>query len=133
MALQPNAGRDIETDGPKVVRCPGCGQERWHGYGSCSKCGAPGTAAETDMVCLYFGTPEECQSCGGWTGAEDGPFEGDRRFCSEDCFIDNQEFVERQRQARETNWCPDCGFDNWEHAETCRRVAEARGLTGRAD
>jgi hypothetical protein len=46
MATQPNAGRDIEADGPKVVRCPGCGQERWHGVGPCSNCGAPGTATD---------------------------------------------------------------------------------------
>ncbi len=30
--------------GRRVVTCPGCGQERWHGIGPCFACGAPGTA-----------------------------------------------------------------------------------------
>lgn len=29
--------------GEAVVACPECGNERWHGYGPCSSCGAPGT------------------------------------------------------------------------------------------
>ena len=33
-----------EPIGRVVVPCPDCGQERWHGYGPCSNCGAPGTA-----------------------------------------------------------------------------------------
>jgi hypothetical protein len=39
-------GRKLTDDdiGRAVVACPGCGQERWHGYGPCRECGAPGTA-----------------------------------------------------------------------------------------
>ena len=25
--------------GDAVVKCPGCGQERWYGYGACGQCG----------------------------------------------------------------------------------------------
>jgi hypothetical protein len=78
-------------------------------------------------VCLNFGNPEECQNCGGWVGAGEGddrgPFEGDTRFCSLDCFVDHQEFVERDRLRHESNWCPRCGYDNWEHAADCPLLA----------
>lgn len=40
---------------PRVVLCPGCGGERWHGTGACSSCGAPGTVKEPH--------DEDCQ-CG---------------------------------------------------------------------
>jgi hypothetical protein len=26
--------------GLAIVRCPGCGEERWYGYGNCGRCGA---------------------------------------------------------------------------------------------
>ena len=25
--------------GAAVVKCPGCGEERWYGYGACGRCG----------------------------------------------------------------------------------------------
>lgn len=39
-----------EHVGRLVVRCPGCGEERWYGYGQCSRCGAPGPAVEVGGV-----------------------------------------------------------------------------------
>jgi hypothetical protein len=72
------------------------------------------------VVCLYFGNPEECQGCGGWVKAEGGPFPGDPRYCSEDCFADAQEFAAHQ-EARRTRLacCPDCGYDCGEHNPAC--------------
>jgi len=46
------------------------------------------STTETGMICLYFGRDDECRYCGGWTKAAGGPFAGDSRFCSEDCFAD---------------------------------------------
>ena len=73
--------------------------------------------ARPGFTCLYFGNPEECQNCGGWTGAEGGPFPGDSRYCSEDCYADAQD------RARVVNYrmacCPECGFDNAEHDTGC--------------
>lgn len=76
------------------------------------------------VICLYFGTPGECQNCGGSVYAEGedgfcGPFEGDPRYCSEDCFADAQEFQQRQARYWATEWCPTCGFDRHEHAPDC--------------
>ena len=69
------------------------------------------------FACLYFGPEDECWNCGGFTKAEGGPFEGDRKFCSEDCFADYQE---RYRLAAEgPAWCPACGYDQGEHALDC--------------
>ncbi len=75
-------------------------------------------------ICIWLGTPSECQNCGGWTRSEDedgnrGPFPGDERFCSEECYTDHQEFVEREQRARANEWCPVCGFDRHEHAPDC--------------
>lgn len=39
-----------ELVGQRVVRCAGCGEERWYGYGPCSRCGAPGPAVEPGGV-----------------------------------------------------------------------------------
>jgi hypothetical protein len=69
------------------------------------------------FVCLYFGNPEECQSCGGWLKAEGGPFPGDSRYCSRDCFEDARE-REAQRAAR-LKCCDECGYDNAEHDPSC--------------
>jgi hypothetical protein len=76
-------------------------------------------------VCVYFGTPGECHNCGGWTKSvgEDGvagPFPGDARYCSEDCFAEAQEFAERARRQAD-DWCSSCGFDRHEHAQGCER------------
>jgi hypothetical protein len=38
------AGLDLSKIGTTVVVCPGCGQERWYGYGPCSSCGTSLTA-----------------------------------------------------------------------------------------
>lgn len=71
----------------------------------------------TRFICLYFGPADECRSCGGWTKAAGGPFEGDPRFCSEDCFADDQE--RQARIAKREAWCPACGYDQDEHAPDC--------------
>ena len=69
------------------------------------------------MICLYFGDPCECQWCGGCTKAEGGPFEGDPRFCSEDCAADAAERA-REQELR-LACCPQCGYDRQEHAPDC--------------
>lgn len=82
------------------------------------------------LVCLYFGNASECQCCGGWTGAEGGPFEPDPRFCSQDCA---ETIYERQSQARyyaENNWCSECGYDNFEHAPGCAPSPVLRRMQG---
>jgi hypothetical protein len=69
------------------------------------------------FTCFYTGPDGECRNCGGWTKAGGGPFPGDPRFCSEDCYADNQE---RAAQAnRRMACCPECGFDNQEHGDQC--------------
>ena len=72
-------------------------------------------------IILCYGNPEECQGCGGWVKADGGPFEGDPRFCSEDCFA---AVAERIRLAAERlACCPECGFDNSEHGDGCTVAA----------
>lgn len=84
-----------------------------------------GTTQEAaGVTCLYFGNPEECQGCGGWVKAGGGPFEGDRRFCSEDCCADAAELRDRVAQRTATAWCPACGYDNHEHAPGCEAAPE---------
>jgi hypothetical protein len=84
---------------------------------------------ETSMICLYFGIPEECQNCGGWTKAEGGPFPGDDRFCSLECFEDAMELTSRRAQQFATAWCPACGYDNHEHAPDCAASVTKRQET----
>jgi hypothetical protein len=79
---------------------------------------------DASMVCLYFGNAEECQNCGGWTRAEGGPFPGDPRYCSEDCFADAQERA-AQREKR-LACCPECGYDCGEHGPACTANSENR-------
>ena len=69
------------------------------------------------MICLYFGPADECRYSGGWTKADSGPFEGDSRFCSEDCFADAAERA--QEQELRLACCPECGYDRQEHAPDC--------------
>lgn len=69
------------------------------------------------MICLYFGPADECRYCGGWTKAGGGPFEGDPRFCSEDCYADAA--TRAEETARRSAWCPACGYDNSEHGSDC--------------
>lgn len=76
-----------------------------------------GRPAVTAFACLYAGPGDECWGCGGWTKAGGGPFPGDSRFCCEDCAAD---FSERARlRDLRMACCPECGFDNQEHAEGC--------------
>jgi hypothetical protein len=75
------------------------------------------TAGAAGFVCLYFGTGEDCWNCGEWKKAAGGPFAGDSRFCSEDCFADAME--REAREAQRTACCPECGYDNQEHAPKC--------------
>lgn len=89
-------------------------------------------------LCYGYGDPEECPNCGGWTkawtlgrviagqwtpirSAGRGPVVGafNVSYCSEDC----AEEAERYRAVvRTLGWCPSCGYDNHEHAESCNRV-----------
>lgn len=73
------------------------------------------------FVCLYTGPEDECRGCGGWTRAGGGPFPGDKRFCSEDCFADAQERAARVNLKMAC--CPECGFDNQEHSGECTQPA----------
>jgi hypothetical protein len=66
---------------------------------------------------LCFGNPEECQGCGGWVRAEGGPFEGDSRYCSQECFEDAQERA--ARVSARLRCCDECGYDNAEHGPSC--------------
>lgn len=75
------------------------------------------------FICLYTGPADECRGCGGWTKAGGGPFPGDTRFCSEDCYADTQERT-RQLDLRMA-CCPECGFDNQEHSDQCPIPLEA--------
>lgn len=59
--------------GQAVVRCPGCGEQRWHGYGNCMSCGAPGTAADVPPP------TESCPECDGQGFDPDA--EGDDDTC----------------------------------------------------
>lgn len=77
------------------------------------------TREAAGMICLYFGRADECRYCGGWTKAAGGPFEGDPRFCSEDCYADAAERARRQAEHAATEWCPSCGYDRHEHAPGC--------------
>jgi hypothetical protein len=69
------------------------------------------------FICLYSGTPGECQNCGGFTGAEGGPFPGDSRYCSEDCYAGAR--TRTAQAAARMACCPECGFDNAEHDTGC--------------
>lgn len=80
--------------------------------------------SQPDMICLYFGNPEECQNCGGWTKAGGGPFPPDARFCSVECFEDAMELRARMAERTATAWCPACGYDNREHAPGCSAQKE---------
>lgn len=79
-------------------------------------------SAGISFVCLYAGPEDECRGCGGWTKAGGGPFPGDSRFCSEDCYAETQE---RNRKADlRMACCPECGFDCQEHNEGCSLAGE---------
>lgn len=84
---------------------------------------------------------ESCPNCGGWRRADNGHFDerthkwvkdpgrgpfvaldGNDQYCSEDCYEEAQTFAERARRARESDWCPECGFDRHEHNEGCSRA-----------
>lgn len=82
-------------------------------------------SGNSGMICLYFGRADECRYCGGWTKAAGGPFEGDPRFCSEDCYADDQE--RQARIAKREAWCPACGYDQGEHAPGCAAAAKEAG------
>lgn len=74
------------------------------------------------LVCLYFGDPCECQNCGGCVTAEGGPFPGDPRYCSEDCFAEAQA-RRAVAEARDAT-CGRCGFDRGEHQPGCPAIPE---------
>jgi hypothetical protein len=74
-------------------------------------------------VFVCFGSPDECLNCGGSAslGGTQEPVVSTRgNFCSEDCAADAEEMAQREKRRRD-DWCPSCGFDNHEHAPTCKR------------
>jgi hypothetical protein len=80
----------------------------------------PAVPDNAPFVCLYSGPADECRSCGGWTKAGGGPFPGDSRFCSEDCYADDQD--RQAKIAAREQWCPECGYDQGEHGPDCKAV-----------
>lgn len=60
----------------------------------------PAAAGAANYMCLWAGTGNECQNCGGWLHVErQGGFEGDPRVCSEDCAADLADFIDaRERE-----------------------------------
>jgi len=76
-------------------------------------------------VHLCFGSATECQNCGGHTKAVHpdegrGPFPGDSRFCSEECYVEFQEVTERiAAMPSQVTACRSCGLDNFEHTPDC--------------
>lgn len=80
-----------------------------------------------DAIFLCTGSRTECWNCGGHTHSLDpdtgqpGPFEGDSRYCSEDCYAESgeRERIQAEQSLLRYALCPDCGFDNQEHDEGC--------------
>lgn len=59
--------------GAAVVQCPGCGQERWYGYGACGRCGTY-LASETKPpvpTCCH-GIDDVCVAAGCLLGIHGG-------------------------------------------------------------
>lgn len=42
---------DPSKVGAAVVACPGCGEERWYGYGSCGSCGTHLPSEKRPALC----------------------------------------------------------------------------------
>lgn len=68
----------------------------------------------------------ECLLCGGWLHVEqtDGH---DGLHCSKECADEAARFAARAKRERDTNWCPSCGYDNWEHAPDCVPLNDGGG------
>ena len=69
-----------------------------------------------------------CLNCGGWLHREKiGGYDG--QHCDQECAEEAAAFQAREKARWASNWCPTCGFDNWEHADDCahnEQTAEAR-------
>src|ERR1035437_10760391 len=90
--------------------------------------GCPMSTETAGFVCLYFGSGEDCRYCGEWLKAAGGPFDGDPRFCSEDCFADAKE--RDAREARRLACCPECGYQRVRaSAPSFRAGVKARALS----
>lgn len=82
----------------------------------------------TMILCFDTGF-DECWNCAGPKRAIDpdtnlpGPFEGDERFCCEECCVEAQERWLREERAWKLQiaCCPECGFDNQEHDVGCSK------------
>jgi hypothetical protein len=60
----------------------------------------------------------ECLNCGGWLHRErDGGYEG--QYCDQECAEEGAAFQAREKARFASNWCPSCGYDNWEHSLDC--------------
>lgn len=72
-----------------------------------------------DFICVYFGSPDECQLCGGSVtlgGTQAGILVHGTRLCSLTCAYELSRFP---HSTRVSDCCPTCGFDRHEHAEDC--------------
>lgn len=90
--------------------------------GGCENCQVPAKWREVlDLECqMPMG---ECQNCGGWLHVErKGGVDG--RTCGDVCRIELEFF---SRRGRVSDWCPTCGFDNFEHSEECN-VGASHGV-----
>ena len=87
--------------------------------------------ADAVFVCSRL-FANECQNCGGHTKAVHpdegrGPFPGDSRFCSEECFAEFQEITERiAAMPPRVTACRSCGLDNFEHLDGCAATRDGR-------
>jgi hypothetical protein len=82
-----------------------------------------------DAIFLCFGEQAECWNCGGWVHAGDPPEvpEGEEpiggHYCSTECHDEALRFMELAKQARVSDWCPQCAYDCHEHAPDCPKLA----------
>ena len=89
------------------------------------------TTTEPPVAFLCYGPEGECLNCGGSNrpGVEE-PWVCDHgTYCSEECLTEAGEYIDRVRAEeahRRTNWCPTCGYDQWEHDPTCAVPAADR-------
>jgi hypothetical protein len=74
----------------------------------------------SDAIFLCFGSPDECQNCGGSAslgGTQEPIVCGVGTYCSMECHDESLDFMERTK--RISDWCPACGYDNHEHSPDC--------------
>lgn len=67
------------------------------------------------FICVLTQDRDLCFFCGEWVHVEvHGGLVGpdDNRYCSQECI---ETLVEWKAAAKVSDWCPDCGYDRFEH------------------